>query len=159
MNIIKTIQWNCYFEKMKKCIIKFIKQCNNCQKNKHLIHKKYGIMQIIPKLKKQWQLITMDFITKLLKFKNLITNVEYNSIWVIIDWYDNKFIYLPFWKNYNAKILHMIWVDWITKHNNYFEKIINDKKILFTSNYWKTMTKIFKTKLKYSTIFHLQMDD
>ena len=53
MNTIKAIQWNYYFKKMKKYITKFIKQCNNCQKNKHLIHKKYGIMQIILKLKKQ----------------------------------------------------------------------------------------------------------
>ena len=65
---------------MKKHITEFIKQCNNCQKNKYLIYKKYGIMQVIPKPKKQWQLVMMDFITKLLKFKNLITNVEYNSI-------------------------------------------------------------------------------
>ena len=70
---------------MKKHVTKFIKQCNNCQKNKHSIHKKYGVMQIIPKLKKQWQLVTIDFIIKLLKFRNLVTNIEYNSIWVIIN--------------------------------------------------------------------------
>ena len=65
---------------MKKYVTKFIKQCNNCQKNKHLIYKKYGIIQIILKPKKQWQLVTMDFIIKLLKFKNLVINVEYDSI-------------------------------------------------------------------------------
>ena len=52
-NTIKAIQQNCHFEEMKKYITKFIKQYNNCQKNKHSTHKKYGIMQIIPKPKKQ----------------------------------------------------------------------------------------------------------
>ena len=53
MNTIKTIQQNYHFEKMKKHITKFIKQCNNRQKNKHSTHKKYRIIQIIPKPKKQ----------------------------------------------------------------------------------------------------------
>ena len=101
----------------------------------------------------------MDFITKLLKFKNPVTNIKYNLIWVIVDWYNNKFIYLPFQKNYNTKILHIIWINQITKHNNHPEEIISNKRTLFTSSYWKTMTKIFKIKLKHSTIFYLQMDN
>ena len=43
----------------------------------------------------------MDFITDLLKLKNLVIKLLYDVIWVIVDRFDNKLICLLFRKNYD----------------------------------------------------------
>ena len=53
----------------------------------------------------------MDFITKLLKSKDLITSITYNIIWVIINKHTKKTHILPFKETYTAKDLENIWQD------------------------------------------------
>ena len=79
-NTVKTIQRNCYFNKIKNHVTNFIKQCESCQKNKHFIKKKYGNPEIIKKPDRPWKFVNIDFITKLSKSKDPITGVEYDSI-------------------------------------------------------------------------------
>ena len=55
-------------------------KCISCQKNKHSIKKKLNYPQPLEYLIKLWESINMDFITKLSKSKDSITNVTYNTV-------------------------------------------------------------------------------
>ena len=77
----------------------------------------------------------MDFITKLPKSKDPVTGVEYDSIWVVVDRYNNAPTCLPFQETYNAKDLHHLWMDRVIRKKGHPEKIINDRDKLFTSSY------------------------
>ena len=136
-NTIKTIQRSCHFNGMKNHVTNFIKQCESCQKNKHSTRRKYGNPEVI---------------------ENPVTGVEYDSIWVVVDRYNNAPTCLPFQETYNAKDLHHLWMDRVVRREGHPEEIINDRDKLFTSSYWKTLTGEFRTKLKHSTAYHPQTD-
>ena len=100
----------------------------------------------------------MNFIIKLPISKDPVTNVSYNSIWVIVDRFNNKPHYIHFKKDYNARTLYHIWMDRIVRIHAHPEEVISDRDKLFTSEYWKIMMEAFGTKLKHSNAYHLQTD-
>ena len=77
----------------------------------------------------------MDFITKLLKSKDLTTTEVYNAIIVIIDRLIKYVIILPFKEKYNAKQLAFLLLDRLIRDYSIPESITSDRDKLFTSNY------------------------
>ena len=77
----------------------------------------------------------MDFITKLLKFKDLIIVEEYDAIMVIINRLMKYIIILPFKEKYNAKQLVFLLLDRLIRDYSIPESITLDRDKLFTSNY------------------------
>ena len=65
---------------MKKHITNFISKCEQCRKNKYNIYKAYNISQKIKPVIRKWQLVTINFIVKLSKLKDPITEVIYNNV-------------------------------------------------------------------------------
>ena len=100
----------------------------------------------------------MDFIVKLPTSKDPVTNVPYDSIWVIVDRYNNKPYCIPFREDYDAKALYHVWMDRIIRIHKHPDEIISNRDKLFTSRYWKTMIKAFCTKLKHLSAYHPQTD-
>lgn len=64
---------------------KYIYQCDTCAKLKYVRHKPYRLLQSLEIPDKPWLLIVMDFITNLLKSKDPLTDMEYNSIMVVVE--------------------------------------------------------------------------
>ena len=58
----------------------FILKYEQCRKNKYDIYKVYGASQKIEPAIKEWQLVIMDFIVKLLKLKDPVIGVMYDNI-------------------------------------------------------------------------------
>ena len=77
----------------------------------------------------------MDFITKLLKSKDLITIEVYDTIIVIIDRLMKYVIILPFKEKYNTKQLAFLLLDRLIRDYSIPKLIILDRDKLFTSNY------------------------
>ena len=72
---ITILRKSCYFKNMQARVWAYIKKCRNCQWNRHSTHTKYSPRKIISLLKGLWQEITMDFIIKLSKSRDLITGI------------------------------------------------------------------------------------
>ena len=70
---------------MRKKVKKYIYKYNIYYKAKTLKHKSYEKLQNLSILKKLWELVSMDFIVKLLKFKKLKMKIKYNLIYVMIN--------------------------------------------------------------------------
>ena len=82
---IEPIQRKYTFLKMREAVEKYIWKCTTCAKNKLARHKPYGEQQQIEAPQQAWQKITMNFITKLLPSKDMVTGVSYDSILVVVD--------------------------------------------------------------------------
>ena len=104
-------------------------------KNKYNIKKNIDNNIIIKKPTKSWQSIIINFITKLLKFKNLIIKIKYDSIWVIVDYFIKWTHVLSFRKIYIIKKFDLIWQDRMVRNKKYFKKIISDRNKFFISIY------------------------
>ena len=77
---MKIIQRNYHFSNMKKQVMSYIKKYYFYQINKYTTYIKYKQPQIIETSERSWHIITIDFIIKLLKLKDLITGIKYNTI-------------------------------------------------------------------------------
>ena len=77
----------------------------------------------------------MDFITKLLKSKDLIIIEVYDAIIVIINRLTKYAIILPFKEKYNAEQLAFLLLDRLIRDYSILELITLDRNKLFTSNY------------------------
>ena len=81
-------------------------------------------------------MITIDFVVKLPRSKEPLTNVEYNSIWVVVDKL-TKYIYTILYKEGSTAIEFVyafrryIFVNYRT-----LEEIILDRDKLWTSKFW-----------------------
>ena len=96
----KTLEkiWRCYhFNRMKWKVTEFIRNCEECAKNKLSRHKPYGESQQMDLPEAAWDTITMDFVVKLPRSEDPVTKVKYNSILVVVDKL-TKYAHLILWR-------------------------------------------------------------
>ena len=77
----------------------------------------------------------MDFIMKLLPFRDPVMKVQYDSIWVIVNRYSKWAYYLLFKESYNAKNLRYLWRDRIIYVQKNSKEIISDWNKFFILAY------------------------
>jgi hypothetical protein len=65
---------------MKKDVVDYITRCMECQKVKVEHRHPVGLRQPLPILENKWEVITMDFITRLPR-----TNKKHDSIMVVVE--------------------------------------------------------------------------
>jgi hypothetical protein len=65
---------------MKKEVVDFIAKCLECQEAKAEHRHLVGLLQPLPIPEWKWEVVTMDFITKLPKI-----NMQHDSIMVVVD--------------------------------------------------------------------------
>ena len=68
----------------------FVESCPSCQRNKHSTQRTAGLLMPLPIPNKPWEHVTMDFIVKLPKSKDPITDVSYDLTLVLVDQLTNS---------------------------------------------------------------------
>jgi hypothetical protein len=77
---IAAVKRKYYCSGMKKEVVDFIARCLECQKVKAKHRHPVGFLQPLPIPEWKWEVVTMDFITKLPR-----TNKQHDSIMVVVD--------------------------------------------------------------------------
>jgi hypothetical protein len=77
---IAVVKSQYYWPSMKKEVVDFIARCLECQKVKDEHRHPAGLLQPLPIPEWKWEVVTMDFITKLLR-----TNKKHDYIMVVVD--------------------------------------------------------------------------
>ena len=77
----------------------------------------------------------MDFIVKLLKSKEPLTGISYNSILVIVDRLIKYMHLMPYLEAFNAEDLIYIFIKTIITQHGMPDEIISDRDKLFTSQF------------------------
>jgi hypothetical protein len=77
---IAVVKSQYYWPGMKKEVVDFISRCLECQKVKAEHRHPAGFLQPLPIPEWKWEVVTMDFITKLPR-----TNKQHDSIMVVVD--------------------------------------------------------------------------
>jgi hypothetical protein len=75
---------------MKNDVADYITRCMECQKVKVEHRHPIGLLQPLPILENKWEVITMDFITRLPK-----TNKQHDSIMVVVEKLTNAAHFVP----------------------------------------------------------------
>ena len=77
----------------------------------------------------------MDFVIKLLKSTDLVTNLRYNSILVIINRLTKYLHFILYNKTINAKQLSCLVINRLVRNHRLLATFIINKDKLFTLNY------------------------
>ncbi len=112
-------------------------------------------MQSLKILKRAWKFIILNFIIKLLLFKNLMINISYNSILVIIDRLTKYTYFINYIKVLNAEDLIYTFLRIIFANHDILAEIIFNQDKLFTFKFWKLLIDQLKIKHKLFIAYYL----
>jgi hypothetical protein len=117
---------------MDQEIIEYIRSCLECQKDKALCHKPYGLLSPLEPPYAPWTSIAMDFIT------DLPLSEDCNQLWDIIDRFMKMAHFIPLKKDQKtAEHLVKIFTCDIWRFHGIPTDIISDYDSRFTSTEWK----------------------
>jgi hypothetical protein len=140
-----------YWPRMKNEVVGFIAKCLECQKVKAKHRHPTGFLQPLPIPKWKWEVVTMDFITKLPR-----TNKQHDSIMVVVDKLTKDAHFIPVNLTHKEANIVDVYMREIARLHGIPKKIVYDKDPKFTSNFWKGLFKGFGTNLNFSTTYHLE---
>ncbi|KAL8411455.1 hypothetical protein RB596_000918 [Gaeumannomyces avenae] len=135
-----------------------IKDCEECAKNKASRHRPYGLLQPLPAPSEAWQEVTMDFVVKLPKSKEPLTNVHYDSILVIMDRLTKYAYFLPYKEASNATELAYAFIKHVIANHGTPARFITDRDKLFKSRFWRTLVARMGAEHALSTAYHPETD-
>ena len=121
---------------MKRDIANFLGKCPNCQQVKVEHQKPEGMTQEIDIPTWKWDVINMDFITRLPR-----TRRQHDSIWVIVDWMTKSSRFLEVKTTDSVEDYDKIYINEIVRLHGVPLSIISDQGPQFTSHFWKSFQK------------------
>ena len=127
---------NSWWIGMKKYIAKFVSKCLTCSQVKAEHQQPSGLLQQLEMPIWKWELITMDFITKLPK-----TRKGNDTIWVIVDRLTKSAHFLPIKETFSMERLAKLYVDEIVSLHGVPLSIVSDRDSRFTSHFWISFQK------------------
>ena len=147
-----------YFPGMRKLVEKVVSECDICQRSKTNRHAPYGLLQPPPTPGKAWKSIAFDFIVKLPASKEPMTQVVYDSIWVVTCRTTKYGHFVPYKESSDATELAYAFMRNIVSQHGLPDEIISDRDKLFTSKFWVSLMAQLGAHHKLSTAFHPQTD-
>ncbi|WPJ61332.1 hypothetical protein SMAC4_13444 [Sordaria macrospora] len=100
----------------------------------------------------------MDFITKLPVSRDPATDIEYDSILVVVDRFTKFAYFLPFREDTDAEQLGHIFIRHITSNHGWQKELVTDRDKLFSSRFWQAFMNKLGVKHKMSTAYHARTD-
>jgi len=142
-----------YWPNMYNDVVEYVRTCDKCQRIKASHQPSDGPLQPLQIPRKNWESISMDFITHLPE-----TKAGYNSILVVVDRLSKMSHFIATKDTATAEEVAKLIFDNIVKLHGVPETIISDRDPKFTALFWKNLWKILGTSLSMSTAGHPQTD-
>nr|GEW38287.1 putative reverse transcriptase domain-containing protein [Tanacetum cinerariifolium] len=147
---LKKLYW---WPNMKAIIAKYVGKCLTCSRVKAKCQKPSGLL-VQPKIPMwKWEIITMDFITKLPKTSN-----GHDTIWVIVDRLTKSAHFIPTRAIDSMETLTRLYIKEIVSRHGVPISIISDRDSHFTSRFWQSLQNTLGTQLDMNTAYHPEID-
>jgi hypothetical protein len=150
---ITAVRSQFFWPRMKKDVVDYITRCMECQKVKAKHRHPASLLQPLSISKNKWEVITMDFITRLPK-----TNKQHDSIMVMVEKLTKFSHFVPVKTTHTAANIVEIFMKEIARLHGIPRTIVSNRDTKFTSNFWRGLFKGFDTNLNFSTTYHPQID-
>ncbi len=153
------VQRRCNIDDLCNQITEYIVRCNSCWHNKIQRDKHYNEITWLNTLNAFWKSVIMNFITKLLKFKDLAWKVRFDSILIIVNRLTKYTMFISFRETATALVLMYIILQELISNHELLKKFIINRDKLFTSKFWEMLTAELRIKHKMSTAYYSQMNE
>ena len=138
---------------MKTELAEYITRCFEYQQVKIEHQNPAGLPKPLPIPSQKWEIISLDFVTRLPKNQNLN-----DSIMVLVDKLSKEAHFIPIKTTYKVANLADISLKKIFRLHGIPKVIISDRDPKFIGNFWKSILKGLNTTLNFSALFHPQTD-
>jgi hypothetical protein len=135
---------------MKKDVVDYIARCMECQKVEAEHRHPVGLLHPLPIPEKKWEVITIDFITKLPR-----TARQHDSIMVVVEKLTKPAHFVPIKTRHTTVNIVEVYMRDIARFHGIPTTIVSDKYTKFTSKFWRGLFKGFGTNINFSTTYHL----
>ena len=155
--IDKTIKWltrTYYFSHMRKKVKEIVQKCDICWRSKADQHKLYSLLKSPRTPEWPWTSITLNFVVKLLKSKELLIKAVYALILVITDRLTKYRYFILYKEALSAEELAYMFLRVIAANHELLKEIISDRDKLFTFKFWKSLVNQLGIHHKLSTLYH-----
>ncbi|GAA5907915.1 hypothetical protein JCM5296_006131 [Sporobolomyces johnsonii] len=143
-----------YFPQEYRQVVSFVNTCDTCFRNKSKRSRPHGFLHPLPAPSRPWASIALDFIVKL-----PATPTGNDSILVVVDRFTRYAHFIPCREEgTNASRFAQLFYRHIFAHHGLPQDIVSDRGAVFDSTFWRTLTRLTRTKLSMSTAFHPQSD-
>ena len=153
---VERIQQKYYFPNLRKEVEEYIRKCTSCAVNKATHHAPNGSMGRIPIPERPWEVISMDWITKLPKSREPLTGTKYDSIWVIACRLTKYAIFIPYLESSTTEALLYSFQRNIVADHGMPEVVISDRDKWLTSKFWTSLMNQLGTKQAMTSAYHPQ---
>ena len=113
------------------------KKCLNYQRNKFLKHKLYKKLQPIKTLSGLWKVILWNFIIKLLKSKDPVTEQLHDVILVIVNRLTKWGYFIAYTEEILAEDVAQIYIKEVFSWHRSLDKIILNRDLKFITAFWE----------------------
>lgn len=127
-NLITSLRKEYHWPGMKRDVTEYLARCIECQQVKAEHQHPAGLLQRLPIPKWKWEIITMDFITRLPKSKR-----NNDSIMVMVDKLSKSAHFIPVQSTYRTTQIANIFMQNIFKLHGLPKTRISDRDVKFTS--------------------------
>jgi len=153
--IAKTYELLCrnyYFPDMAKYVKKYVETCDTCARGKARRHAPHGELAPLPVPAGPWKGISCDFIV------DLPLSHGKDALLVFIDRLTKMCHLIACAKTTTAPEFARMYLDYVVRLHGLPDSIVSDRGGIFTSKFWKALSRMLGTKQRLSTAFHPQTD-
>jgi hypothetical protein len=138
---------------MKKQVANYIAKGLECQKVKTEHRHPTGLLQPFPILEWKWEVVTVDFITKLPRKMK-----QHDSIMVVVGKLTKAMHFIPVKTTHKETNIADIYMKEVVRLHGVPKEVVLDKDPKFISNVWKGLFKGFGKNLNLSTAYNPELD-
>ena len=131
----------------------FVARCLDCQQVKEECKHPGGLLQLISIPKWKWEVISMDFITGLLR-----TSRQHDSIMVVVDRLTKVAHFIPVKSTHSTNEVVQVFIKDIMRLHGILRNIVSDRDAKFISRFWKELFAGLGIELAFSTTYHPHKD-
>ena len=144
-----------YWPTMQKDTMEYCQQCDTCQHTKFSTQAPQGLARPLPIPQKPFTHFCMDFLSmppKIGKYGN--QEVQYDSIWVIVDRFSALKKLIPVQKTTTSEQLCIIFMKAVYPEWGMPDDIVSDRDSRFTAKPWTNVCKDNQIHQSLSSVYH-----
>jgi Integrase zinc binding domain len=149
---IRLVTRKYYWPGLTMTVKSYVGSCIVCAHAKLTHHAAYGPLKFLSIPERPWNSISMDFIT------GLPLSSSSDSILIIVDRFTKMGLFIPTVVTLTTEGLADLVITWVVAKHGTPVDIVSDCRLLFVSNFWKSLTKRLDIKLNLSTAYHPETD-
>ncbi|GAB2293176.1 hypothetical protein Dimus_038252 [Dionaea muscipula] len=148
----RRIKRSFYWPRLKVDVVKYVKECDTCQRTKAPTQSYVGLLQPLAIPKQAWKDVSMGFI------EGVSRSDGKECILVVVDRFTKYTHFMALSHPFTAPRVAQLFLDHVVRLHGIPKRMVSDRDKIFTSLFWQELFRLYGAKLNLYTAYHPQSD-